>query len=145
MLCLLLDKIEQPAGKVVPVNSALGDRFQPDTGISERQNPIATLNGIKSSETVLIPAKDNLELTLLSILSHSQKTGSAGRIVTTDSRVCVLPQDPVTMFRGIGKQLTSLIRDRAFLPTIAHPEVEYRNRLVSHTFTRKNLCESART
>ena len=90
VLGLLLDEVQQSAGKVVPVDSPLGDRLQPNAGISERKDPVAAFDGIKSAKTVLVPTQNNLELTLLGIFPHSEEACPAFRVITTDARVGVL-------------------------------------------------------
>jgi len=126
VLAFLLDHIQEAALKVGPVDPALSNCLEPDASIPERLDPIPTLDRIESAKTILVPTKDDLEVSGLSIVSHPEKGRPTLGVVAGDRFVGILPDDLVTMLLGILDELGPLSRNRLLLPTGTHSQIENR-------------------
>ena len=100
----LVDGIDQLPGEIFPVDRPLGNRFKTDPAPAEWIDPVSGVELIESSESILIPRKDNIELAGLGICSHSEKPGSPLGIVAGDRLVDVLADDLVALRLGVGKE-----------------------------------------
>ena len=124
VFALLLDQVNQPAREVVPVDLALGDGFEPHPGVTEGENPMATLDRIEPPETILVPTEHNGELALLGIFPHAKEPNAASGIVAADRFVEVLPENVVVVLLSVAEQLLPLGGNRVLLPLVAHAEVQ---------------------
>jgi hypothetical protein len=111
----LVDGIDQLPGEIFPVDRPLGNRFKADPTLPEWVDPVPGIELIEPSESILIPAEDDLELARLGIFSHAEKLGSPLGVVAGDRLVDVLADDKVALPLGVGEEFGSLGRDRLVL------------------------------
>jgi hypothetical protein len=127
VLALLLHRVQDAAGEVLPVDPALGDRGQVYARVAEGLNPVAGLQRVEPAEAVLVPAQDGLKVAALpGVGQHLLKAGPPLGVVAGYRFIKVLAQDGVALAAGVSFHLFALLRDRLLLAAVAHAVIRHR-------------------
>ena len=123
MAASLVDTVDHTTGEVIPVDLALRHGDQSDASVPEGLDPEPRFYTVEPAEPVLVPAKDDLEVTFfLCVPDHPLELDALFRGVARHTLV-ILPDDLAPVLFGQLRHFGPLLVRAGLLLTAGHTDV----------------------